>query len=538
MPNSEGKKIQIKILLNVSFFVTLSSVFISFFLLINFFNHLKNDKLISIEREVENNLKFIENSIEKYIDLSKQIGSRTMIRKKLEEYNNNLVTEKELYDYSFDKLKDSIKQIDNIESLIRFSKNNTKLVTIGEKFGNEVYEDLINENQFKIKGPLHFNNKYYIVINSIIKNENDEYIGKDIIIFNIKELIDFFNKNSNPIILNDLNNIIFKNITAEKIEKIDLKKNETENMLIIRKEINFINTKFSFIVYKDDFYKNIKKEVIIVILITLFFILLSILITLIILYPLTGKIIVREGYLIDEINKKTEEIKKEINLKNIFYKIIAHDLKNPISANINFIELILDDLKKQDFNKNEIIYNLDILKKNSDNIFLLLENILLWSESQNSYLKINKEKFKIYDIIETNINLLNQNIKEKNIKIIIEGDKDCILNADKNTIDTVIRNLLSNAIKFTYDNGRIIFNIIDEKDSIIIKITDNGVGIAEDKLLKIFEYNTSKTTKGTKGEIGTGLGLLLCKEFIEKNEGKIKIESTISKGTTTIIEFK
>ncbi len=230
-------------------------------------------------------------------------------------------------------------------------------------------------------------------------------------------------------------------------------------------------------------------------------------------------------------NKQIEKQKttlKELNAtKDKFFSIIAHDLKNPFSTILGFSELLLSRHRKYDENKREkfikSIYN------SSKNTLNLLENLLTWANTQKGIINYNPEKIHINNIIADNIDLLTPNASKKDISI-VNLIKDTIkVSADKEMINFIVRNLISNAIKFTPKNGEItIYNkIIENKEHKLLSIIieDNGVGIAPEDIEKLFRIDESFTTRGTEEESGTGLGLILCKEFIEKHGGKIGVES-------------
>jgi signal transduction histidine kinase len=156
---------------------------------------------------------------------------------------------------------------------------------------------------------------------------------------------------------------------------------------------------------------------------------------------------------------------------------------------------------------------------------------LQWSRSQTGNIPFSPEKFAINELIDANILLSENLINEKNLKIEHNLKEDIVVYADKNMINTVIRNLLTNAIKFT-ENGGISIEISANRSQTQIVLKDTGVGIATNKLETLFKIGGMKSTQGTRGESGTGLGLILCKEFIEKNGGSIFAKSEAGKGST------
>lgn len=232
----------------------------------------------------------------------------------------------------------------------------------------------------------------------------------------------------------------------------------------------------------------------------------------------------------EEITKQRDLLKDENATKNKFFRIIAHDLRNPMGTLVNFSELILNDyssIKSKDLKAYiDQFYNL------SKTTFCLLENLLQWSSSQAGRIHFNQEQINLSEIIRQNIDLVKAN--SKNINLITCIKTECHAYADENMIKTVIRNLLSNALKFTPNNGTIEVSCIENKDFLYVTVKDSGIGINKEDQNKLFKTNVHHSTLGTSNEKGSGLGLILCKEFVEKNKGTIKIESEPNKGTAII----
>lgn len=230
-----------------------------------------------------------------------------------------------------------------------------------------------------------------------------------------------------------------------------------------------------------------------------------------------------------QIEEQSEELKRLNSSKDKLISVIAHDLRNPLNTLMGFSEILvyqynnLDDEKKLKF--------LKIIHTTAKNMFLLLENLLQWARAQTHSISFNPEIFIINELINENIALFHEQAYLKNNVIKNNIDEDLKVYADRNMINTVIRNILSNAIKFT-ENGVITINVEKYNDYIKIKISDTGKGIPQERLSNLFDVTVSSTTSGTRGETGTGLGLLLCKEFVEKNNGRIEIYSKVGEGTT------
>ncbi|MBK8944024.1 MAG: PAS domain S-box protein [Ignavibacteriae bacterium] len=225
---------------------------------------------------------------------------------------------------------------------------------------------------------------------------------------------------------------------------------------------------------------------------------------------------------------------KELNAsKDKFFSIISHDLRSPLTSIIGFAEVMIEDLET--LSKEEIKEFTNSIYKSSKNVQNLLENLLQWSRIQTGRIEFNPINFEINNLINDVIALYQVNAARKKITLVNLLEKQYKVNADKFMIDTVLRNLVSNAIKFTPQGGTIKINVekLDE-NNLTISIIDSGVGIKEEIIEKLFKIDSHITTKGTDKEKGTGLGLILCKEFVEKHQGKIWVESKFEEGS----EFK
>jgi len=227
-----------------------------------------------------------------------------------------------------------------------------------------------------------------------------------------------------------------------------------------------------------------------------------------------------------------EELKELNATKDKFFSIIAHDLRNPLQCLMLYAESLyfdydsLDDEKRKDYTHK--FYN------NSNLIAALLENLLEWSQSQQGIIDPHPKKIDLHALAAENIDLLKENAKKKNITVSSQIKPKNFAFADKNMIRTVIRNLLSNAVKFTNPGGKVEVNssISADGDSVDITISDNGVGISAEDIDTLFRIDVKKKkNKGTDNEKGTGLGLILCKEFVEKNNGSIRVTSEPGKGS-------
>jgi signal transduction histidine kinase len=173
----------------------------------------------------------------------------------------------------------------------------------------------------------------------------------------------------------------------------------------------------------------------------------------------------------------------------------------------------------------------------SERAYSLLENLLLWSKEQMGNVEFEPEMIEIIEIVIESIKHLEQNAALKNITVSSSVKNKIFVKADRNMIEIVLRNLLANAIKFTGDKGKINIEAFESDGYVRISVIDNGTGIHSEDIDKLFRIDRSYSTRGTKGEEGTGLGLIICKDFIEINEGKIWVESDFGKGSKFTFEL-
>jgi PAS domain S-box-containing protein len=244
---------------------------------------------------------------------------------------------------------------------------------------------------------------------------------------------------------------------------------------------------------------------------------------------------------ISELRKRENKIKHqkdelaELNAtKDKFFSIISHDLKSPFTTLLGFSELLFNEYDTFDEKtRKEFI---ELIYKSSQNNFKLLENLLTWSLTQIGKIKFNPSQVNLKALVDENIDLINQAALGKGIRLESQINHDIIIDTDNDLINTVIRNLISNAIKFTPKDGKVTIsaNLVSEtqpNEYLELSIKDTGLGIAPENLGKLFKIGKSVSRTGTEGELGTGLGLMLCKEFIEKCGGKIWVESEVGNGS-------
>lgn len=222
---------------------------------------------------------------------------------------------------------------------------------------------------------------------------------------------------------------------------------------------------------------------------------------------------------------------KEANLAKMkFLSIIAHDLRNPFNSLVGFSTLLLANFDK--YSSEKVKEYISHMYNAATHGYQLLENLLDWARANMRKIDINPLNFYISHVIYDAISLLHGNASKKEIHIETTCPENLQVFADQNMIRTVIRNLLSNAIKFTPRKGKVRINAYERNDNAIIEVVDNGVGITPDQLPQLFSLSSESTTLGTEREKGTGLGLILCYEFITINKGTIEADSIPSLGST------
>ncbi|MCZ4694939.1 hypothetical protein DWB61_08050 [Ancylomarina euxinus] len=227
---------------------------------------------------------------------------------------------------------------------------------------------------------------------------------------------------------------------------------------------------------------------------------------------------------------KSEQHLKELNTtKDTFFRIISHDLKNPFTSLMSISQVILENYDAID--KDEKKMGVQKINQGINHIYALLENLLTWSRSQTGKITYKPESCDLADLIKENINLYMMSAHKKGIKIDYQLPDKVIGYADKEMINTVIRNLLNNAIKFTKLDSTINISLKSEDSNYKVEITDKGEGISNENIDKLFRIDKKYKTVGSSGEKGTGLGLLLCKEFVEINKGQIGVKSTLGEGS-------
>jgi signal transduction histidine kinase len=230
-----------------------------------------------------------------------------------------------------------------------------------------------------------------------------------------------------------------------------------------------------------------------------------------------------------ELQEKNIELVKLNDSRNLFFSIIAHDLKNPFSIILGYAGLLKN--KYSSLTDEKRTRYIELIEASSVKTHNLLDNLLNWARSQTGSLTMKCEMFVMNDLIQEVLELYSENIRNKDIIVNYSPDLMYEVYADKEMIKTVIRNLVSNAVKFCIKEGTIKINMIETDEHVQFSIEDNGVGISETDQESIFDIDKHLTSPGTMGETGSGLGLILCKIFIEKSQGNISVVSQINKGS-------
>ena len=251
-----------------------------------------------------------------------------------------------------------------------------------------------------------------------------------------------------------------------------------------------------------------------------------------------GEITDYHAYLFDITSRKEAEealshSEKELRnlntMKDKFFSVIAHDLRSPFQGLLGMSNILLEDEELTDEERKSFMQKLHDGLKTQYNF---IDNLLTWNRSQRGAIEFNPESNNLSSIIQETLSLLNESIVKKGLIIINNFDDDIFAVFDRNILATVIRNLISNAVKFTSNGGEISISIHEQDGSIIFSVKDTGVGIEKINLDRLFRIDTHFSTKGTEEESGSGLGLIICRDFIEKHNGKIWVESEIGKGST------
>lgn len=229
--------------------------------------------------------------------------------------------------------------------------------------------------------------------------------------------------------------------------------------------------------------------------------------------------------------ERNEELHRTITSRDKLYSVIAHDLRSPLGSIKMVLNMLIINLPPETIGE-EMHELLTVANQTTEETFALLDNLLKWTKSQIGRLKICYQDTNIVEILQSVMDIFNMVADLKGISIKLDAPERMMANADIDMIKTVVRNLLSNAIKFSRENSTIVISATTEDGKAIISVKDSGCGIAEEDQAKLLHTDTHFSTFGTNNEEGSGLGLLLCQDFVEKNNGKLWFTSKKGEGST------
>ena len=232
----------------------------------------------------------------------------------------------------------------------------------------------------------------------------------------------------------------------------------------------------------------------------------------------------------EEIRKKNEELKEINATKDKFFSIIAHDLRSPFQGLLGVAKILTEEFDS--LSKEEMKHFIFTLNDALNGQYKFLDDLLSWSRIQSNRMVLKPAKLNFCEQLDDILMLLNNNIKNKKITVQNKVPRELSVFADDDMLALLLRNLLSNAIKFTPNNGLIEIYSLERPQDVLIDIRDNGIGISEANIEKLFRIDIQYTTAGTNQEKGNGLGLVLCREIVEKHGGKIWVESAPGKGSS------
>jgi PAS domain S-box-containing protein len=230
-----------------------------------------------------------------------------------------------------------------------------------------------------------------------------------------------------------------------------------------------------------------------------------------------------------ELEQANQKLRETNNTKDKLFSVIAHDLRGPFTSLLGFSSLLKENVRQYDSGHIETI--LTHINSAARNAFTLLENLLTWARSQNKQLEFNLQKIDIHKMICEISDTMKSMAEIKDISLEATLKEGFIIIADENMIKTILRNFISNAIKFTNQGGKIIVSARRTTEEVVITVADNGVGMTEEIKNNLFSLNTGSPSIGTANEKGTGLGLIISKEFAEKHGGHLEVESRPGNGS-------
>lgn len=230
-----------------------------------------------------------------------------------------------------------------------------------------------------------------------------------------------------------------------------------------------------------------------------------------------------------KVSKMNAELVESNAAKDKLFSIISHDLRSPLSGLMGILDILNSSYDSiQESERREIIANAAVVSRTT---YTLIENLLEWSRIQTGKIKCIPENLNLIYLVNNAVSVYSNNLKNKSLVLKIDVRPDLYVFADKTITETILRNLISNAIKFSYSEGTINISTVTEEDFIIIQIKDSGIGMDEKKISELFHFGSGYSTRGTANESGTGLGLVICKELVEMQGGKMWVESKKDKGS-------
>jgi signal transduction histidine kinase len=234
----------------------------------------------------------------------------------------------------------------------------------------------------------------------------------------------------------------------------------------------------------------------------------------------------------EELNNLNQALSAMNNTRDKFFSIIAHDLRNPFNTILGLTEMALGNFGKAEPEK--LRKSIADIRDTAKHTFDLLQNLLIWARAQTGTLDFQPVSFDLSERIIENMDIVRSQAEKKNISLSFNDSGPVMVNGDTRMIDTILRNLLTNAIKFTQQTGQITIMVTETDNHFEVMVQDTGIGIARDNIDRIFLLDNKYVRKGTEKERGSGLGLILCREFIEKHNGTIRVESEIGTGSRFI----
>lgn len=236
-----------------------------------------------------------------------------------------------------------------------------------------------------------------------------------------------------------------------------------------------------------------------------------------------------------KLESTNRDLVEAMNSRNRLFAIIGHDVRAPIGYNLQALEMLIDNPDISEKERNEL---LKMMASSSEVTYNLLDNLLVWGRSQTGKLKATPVRVKLKDLIDESLELINIGLKEKHLKVEVYVNEQHYVEADRDQLYIVIRNLVSNAMKFTPEKGSIYISSKKYNGEVIISIRDTGIGIPDGILNKLLDTKSHVSTNGTRGEKGSGLGLKICQEIVQTNNGWMRIESSSGEGTTISFGIK